>query len=199
MASLKDTIKHGLIFYQSIFPTKGVILDHLFFTIGNGYEWKGGELVGIYEGATAETQLHNLKRYLDKKNKYYKKQHDARMKDFAVFNMKSFDYKPIIVPVDLEERMEDLSLPLGIYGEKRNIYPMSKEYSRIFTVPDDVKPDWLEGAFDAIKVAESIGARCGGWGDKKEVEEKETKKNMALLKKAKKLLTERFGNASTND
>lgn len=41
----EDTLQYMADFYPSIFPTRKHALDHLFCVVGNGYEWKDGELV----------------------------------------------------------------------------------------------------------------------------------------------------------
>ena len=37
--TLKDTVKSNLIMYPLISPSKLSVYNHLFLTIGNGYEW----------------------------------------------------------------------------------------------------------------------------------------------------------------
>ena len=39
------TVHNCLAVYPSIFPTRATVLDHLFCTLGGGYDWRGGCLV----------------------------------------------------------------------------------------------------------------------------------------------------------
>lgn len=39
--------------------------------------------------------------------------------------------------------------PLPDDGEPRCFYPVSRDYSAVYTVPDDVRPDWLALAYTA--------------------------------------------------
>lgn len=41
----EETLQYMADFYSDIFPTRKHALNHLFCTIGNGYEWVKGELV----------------------------------------------------------------------------------------------------------------------------------------------------------
>ena len=41
----ENTLQWMMDFYSDLFPTRQRGLDHLFCTIGNGYEWVNGELV----------------------------------------------------------------------------------------------------------------------------------------------------------
>lgn len=41
----ENTLQWMMDFYSDLFPTRQRCLDHLFCTIGNGYEWVNGELV----------------------------------------------------------------------------------------------------------------------------------------------------------
>ena len=41
----EHTLQFMMDFYAELFPTRKHCLNHLFCTIGNGYEWENGELV----------------------------------------------------------------------------------------------------------------------------------------------------------
>lgn len=48
----EQTLQCMLDFSGDLYPTRKHCLNHLFCTIGNGYEWKNGELVSDdYEGS----------------------------------------------------------------------------------------------------------------------------------------------------
>lgn len=41
MTTVHDTVKDGMINYNSIFPTRWHVLKHVFFCSGSGYQWSG--------------------------------------------------------------------------------------------------------------------------------------------------------------
>ena len=41
----RDTIKYCIMNYPAIFSNVADVMDHLFLTVGNGYEWVNGELI----------------------------------------------------------------------------------------------------------------------------------------------------------
>ena len=82
-------------------------------------------------------------------------------------------------PKDLEKRMKDMRIS--------KCYPIC-EYSKVNQVPDDVKPDWLNAAFEALDMAinlnPTVKCEASGWKNSVIIEE---------AKKSKKSLEERFG------
>jgi len=83
------------------------------------------------------------------------------------------------VPDDLEERLKNTKMD--------SIYPLSEGYSKIFSVPDDVQPDWLLAAFEAIDIALALDPKA-----KSSVGYKNSDM-IKLAKKAKRQLEKRFG------
>jgi hypothetical protein len=45
--TLKNNIRESLLYYPSLFANSLEVMNHLFCVIGNGYEWKDGELVEV--------------------------------------------------------------------------------------------------------------------------------------------------------
>lgn len=69
--------------------------------------------------------------------------------------------------------------------KKLRYYPISKSYSAIFTVPDDVKHDWLAGAFEACQMVFRLDPNYKD-------EFSDNAANIALAQEAYGLLCERF-------
>lgn len=83
------------------------------------------------------------------------------------------------IPKDLDKRMKDISLT--------SIYPLSEGYSKIFSVPDDVRPDWLLAAFEALDIVFALDSKAETFNYK-------NSDMIKLAKKAKEQLEKRFGN-----
>lgn len=104
------------------------ILEQLFFTIGNGYDWLDGGLI-----SDPDTYLELLDIM----------ERDAKLTEFFEMAKELLkEHEPI--EKTLEEVQEEM-----YNGDKIQFYPVSKEYSNICFVPDDVKPDWLNLAYEA--------------------------------------------------
>lgn len=116
----EDTLQYMADFYPEIFPTRKHCLDHLFCVIGNGYEWLNGELVDKY----------------DEYEKRYKLKNPIKKAEFKHeenwYNMNKFYNK--LYALD-----ENQKIPMQ-YDFKW--YPLSRNYSALFTYPKDIKDDW---------------------------------------------------------
>jgi hypothetical protein len=90
-------------------------------------------------------------------------------------NVPNSNIKP---PKNLEKRLKDMKIS--------KCYPIC-EYSKVNQVPDNVRPDWLDAAFEALDMAINLNPnyKCtSGWKNSTIIEE---------AKKSKKRLEERFG------
>lgn len=110
-------------FYPELFPTRKHCLDHLFCVIGNGYEWINGELVdkdGTFERRykIVEPIIRATPRNEDLYNNILRAE-----KNFK--EIMGEDYKP---------------------NRKYSFewYPLCKEYSRLYTYPENITDDWLK-------------------------------------------------------
>lgn len=128
------TIIRSLCFYPILYKSKSEVLDHLFLSVGNGYEWKNGYLMNFANPDMFNVDyyikkgLRNLKDlpHIYKKNKYLMK--------YLKFNI---------------ENVEDI---VNIYNYNiplRN--HIHEKYSAIMNVPDDVSELWFLECFKFIK------------------------------------------------
>lgn len=117
----ESTLQWMMDFYSDLFPTRQRCLDHLFCTIGNGYEWVNGELV-------CEDQL---------TKRYEMKEQIVRAKAWHEDLYKQREK----VELELAERNPDYK-PNPLYTH--HWYPLCKEYSFLYNYPADIKPDWLK-------------------------------------------------------
>ena len=166
--NVKDTVKRSLMLYPSITVNALDGYDHMFCVIGNGFEWKDGELVELSEEKDAGVPT--LREAVDKTLRF-KLLHnpasgleaamlhlDIDKDDFfekAAENMMVRTYNSINEDISLlfrtDERLNDLEPHTAErYPEVRHIFPFRIyelcEYSKLCCLPDDIRPDWLEAA-----------------------------------------------------
>lgn len=137
--TVETTIQRMFDKYPHLFSTRQECYDFLFCVIGNGYEWKRGQLVycgdesteedeaADYAALTAAWESAGIKpKAVQSERKIAKR----RKEDEELHNLFREN--------DLEDGLPDI----GPYNpDKHHWYPLC-EYSRINNVPEDVKPDW---------------------------------------------------------
>lgn len=149
--TLKETIISSLISYPLIMKNALNVYDHLFCTIGNGYEWVNGELmceddkkVNIKEGVInlLDNKLFKNKDIMDK---YY--QHGIIDKYYENI------LDEIKLIFDVSKRSEDFSIPIG-NNCFTGFYPLCS-YSKMCCFPDNIKDDWFEGIKKMVEIMEN--------------------------------------------
>jgi len=113
----EDTLQFMMDFNGNLFWSRQQCLNHLFCTIGNGYEWENGELV---------------------EKDYDTKQMLSRWQ--LIEPVKHAE--PRQLAVELNEIREGTQRRRG-FKENPKWYQLSKEYSYLYNYPDNIKPDWL--------------------------------------------------------
>lgn len=116
----EETLQYMADFYSEIFPTRKHALNHLFCVVGNGYKWVNGELV--YENDRYKNR-YKLCEYIERAEFPYEYLWYESHNRFHKF-CKGEDEKKIP------------------YKYQFAWYPLSKKYSKLYTYPDDIKPDW---------------------------------------------------------
>lgn len=117
----ENTLQWMMDFYSDLFPTRQRCLDHLFCTIGNGYEWVNGELV--------------CEDFLSKRYVMIEQIEQAKAWHEDLYE---------------QHRKIELELAKKHPNHKPNPkyfhhwYPLCKEYSFLYNYPADIKPDWLK-------------------------------------------------------
>lgn len=137
------------------------VMDHLFFVIGNGYEWSKGELTHIYCDGPRPPWTTFLKKAIYAMTVGVK--HDAFWKKLETGNKKMAELR---------------------------FYPFSEKHSMAFLVPEDVKQDWLEAVIHYLEFAESRPIEsfyflCDEWTEEQEIEHAIQKKEMVSKQLAK--------------
>lgn len=113
----EDTLQFMMDFNGNLFWSRQQCLNHLFCTIGNGYEWENGELV---------------------EKDYDTEQMLSRWQ--LIEPVKHAE--PRQLAVELNEIREEIQRRRG-FKEIPKWYPLSKEYSYLYNYPDNIKSDWL--------------------------------------------------------
>lgn len=119
--------------YPNLFSNRIAILSHLFFTGGNGYDWLDGSIIKNNQSAHLEMKI------IRKKNKE---------SDDVVARIK--ETRRVLI----SEPKEDIDDEASYYNslaktDKYMFYPVSREYSKICHVPDDVTSSWLKISYEA--------------------------------------------------
>lgn len=141
--SVKATVRRMLIQYPSLFQDKSDCFNHLFLTLGGGYDWHKGALVdrdpkrtdepywadesGVPSNDWERTGSELLNEAVRKMRAY-----NARKENHQVrFVLDNFD--------DLfDQHLEMFRRP----------YPFDKEYCNLLRMPENVKPDWRQACLE---------------------------------------------------
>lgn len=166
MASYKNTLLESFLSYPSLYHNKEEkVLEHYFFVIGNGMEWKNGQLVygGFGEPKSMEKRIAKIW-----EDRFHRESTQNMAKTSHILFPEVFPE-----PINLEEWTEayypktiddplllkiidwDIKHHKALFKDKadyKKIYPIC-EYSGIYTIPKNVKPDWLAAADKAYQLA----------------------------------------------
>ena len=130
--------------YPELFPTRQRVLNHLFCVIGNGYSWYKGEVVSdddlfIWDNKI-ERYIIDPDYTIDEKSDIIStppKTEKENKKDMEEWRMSLAECIHHLHPEkSIEEHYKDLERNFNKW------YPLSEEHSLIYTVPDDVTPEW---------------------------------------------------------
>lgn len=156
MASFKQTMKHGLLHYPTIFPNPVNVCEHLFCIIGNGYEWDDGELVDKFspdkcDGPLAMKYPDNTERDADLARFEELIPHlaaERRLMGLAEHLRMKF----------VEDNIETIlnGSPTTVYfGHGPRGYYFLKgiciKYAHAFDFPDDIKEDWAKALYTFLE------------------------------------------------
>ncbi|RLD07544.1 MAG: hypothetical protein DRI65_04385 [Chloroflexota bacterium] len=137
--NLEQYIIHSILEYPTLYKdinyqySKEKVLNHLFFTNGNGMEWHNGELIDQISGDSEEI-IKFPEGFFTTPIWTTEEDEDEVMKGWRLEDDK--EYKPF-------EKCSKYAL---------NIYPIC-EYANITSLPKEIKDDWLLGAEEAIELA----------------------------------------------
>jgi len=139
--TVETTVQEMFDRYPLMYSTREECFDHLFCTIGNGYEWKWGQLVYRDRGESGYDEA------------YEKEINEA---DYGVEHSRAEQSEENL---DERRRHDELWIRHGLMkpGGKHYWYPLSRRYSRLFTIPDDAKDDWKAAVEECKRMLEKDG------------------------------------------
>ena len=144
--TVEATVQKMMDSYPVLFITREECFDHLFCTIGNGYKWKWGQLV-----------------HDDFGDEGYDEEADREVNK-ADYEVKHKRAEPSEEALEARKKRDELQAKAGMLKgnedvdrQKHHWFPLSKKYSKLFTVPDDVREDWKEAVEECKRMLERDG------------------------------------------
>jgi hypothetical protein len=135
---MKDSWEH----WPTLYPNgkRIPVIEHIFFVIGGGYTWVDGALICTnphdhLEEVRRDRKDEDLDRALKASEEIRKMVRERKLAKGEELDY--WDYT--------REEQNELRWGQGVY----RFYPASENYSNVCLVPDDVKPEWLELAYEA--------------------------------------------------
>ena len=169
---IPDQLRRMLLNFPMLFPNALSAYDHLFCVVGNGYEWKDGELVHtskiskrfrnmtVKDAVLALLKEDLVDEWKDKNSttRRFAKAYEP-LDDLSNYIAKNGEdvIESVKSIFDIEKRMKDFSIPKyrrQYFKDEFKFYPISK-YSAICNIPDDVQPDWLNAIIRLIDVMDA--------------------------------------------
>ena len=153
---LKTLCKHLIMQNPCIFPNALSVYDHLFYVIGNGYHWKDGILQSDEE-FKEKSEEECIQEMIDFHTNIVKETSkewddiDPEIAKRAKGRLQNTIEKETYIIKHAEELSEDFTPT-----ERFTFYPISEKYSACTTIPNDIKPDWLEGINKINEIREKL-------------------------------------------
>ena len=140
--TVETTLQQMFDLYPDLFSTREECFNHLFCTIGNGYEWKWGQLVPCDRNSSdcseAEKKKFNEEDYA---KEWHARAHQSKK------NIKA------------RWKKDSVLIRTGIIKDvnEHHWYPLSKKFSHLFNVPPNVKDDWKAAVEECKRMFEKDG------------------------------------------
>lgn len=136
---LDQLVRASMLRYPLLFGTRWDVLHHLYLVIGNGFEWRDGELVSAFDEdePTEEQCRAEFFRDLDKMAAQFGADPLARAR-----RQFQLDHLDLLV----HERRSDSGRRIRF----DDVVQISLKYSKAFTVPDDVEDSFKAGAVEVL-------------------------------------------------
>lgn len=144
----EDYLQFQFDFWPELFYSRENLLDHIFCSVGNGLEWRDGEIKD-------RNSFHDCK---DEREDRYVLKHPVER---AVPSYLGISHR--------QAKLSHLKLLMNSDNEFADIYKndynvitksfnsLSKNHSLIYEIPDNVKPDWLDLCIETIGYMKESG------------------------------------------
>ena len=144
----REHMKQVILTYPDLFPLNIMAYIHIYLTIGNGYEWKNGELV--YEGETTffNNQEEAIKNVIDDtlfRLRDARQNTDPEVFDQLVTKFSEEANRDIHTILHVDEILDDYSIP----DDPEFKFRLNK-YSAIANIPDDIEWSCLTHVMDFV-------------------------------------------------
>ena len=174
MASLQDSIANAIRNWPTLYGCRTDVLHHYFCAVDNGMDWHDGVLVDRYGDSTESERasmvldeneraqiVHDSLRWLARREPprdIGPAQEDTMMALARITARRHnnelrlrIDHADLLACLPWNDQsLPDGLLGVGAYCRVQPITPLSTATSALFTIPDDVQPDWLAGAREMI-------------------------------------------------
>lgn len=144
--TVEATIQRMFDRYPVLFSTREECFNQLFCVVGNGYKWKWGQLVYRGDGSDYDEEAEKARNEAD-----YSRPHVRA--------------KPSDEYVEARKRRTLSRLRPWAADDKgvlRRWYPLSRKYSKLFTVPADAREDWKAAVEECKRMLEKDGVDWQG-------------------------------------
>ena len=140
--TVETTVQEMFDRYPLMYSTREECFDHLFCVIGNGYEWKWGQLV-----------------YRDRGDPDYDEEYERRLNEDDYARKQRGRASQSKKNIEAKRKRDSLFVRAGILKSvgAHSWYPLSRRYSRLFTIPDDAKDDWKAAVEECKRMLEKDG------------------------------------------
>jgi len=140
--TVETTVQEMLDRYPLMYSTREECFDHLFCVIGNGYEWKWGQLV-----------------YRDRGSSGYDEEYERRLNEGDYARKQRGRARQSKKNIEARRKHDSLFVRAGMLESAgaHSWYPLSRRYSRLFTIPADAKEDWKAAVEECKRMLEKDG------------------------------------------
>lgn len=146
----KDTIINCMKNYPTLYPNRLNVDNHLFAVIGNGYEWKGGQIVeDVYSSERNEDDEYENLSKAEYSSLFTANDYEMYVERFNNYNPNVNRIFHKMIDGKSEEEINDLitsklNEPYKMDSRlKWHVYPLC-DYSKIVNIPDNIQDDWLD-------------------------------------------------------
>ncbi len=147
----RDHLRKVMLTFPSLFPNAICVYDHLFLAIGNGYEWKDGELVYDADATLCDSIEEAIAAlfcgFVDDIETVSQFDTNDNFRTKFIKRKLTVNKKYIHTILNIDDLLDDLS----INDFHNDFYSLSK-YSAIANIPEDIHYDWLVAIKDFVEI-----------------------------------------------
>lgn len=148
------TIRRSIWRYPTVTPNRAAALHHLFYVIGNGFEWnEDGEMVDCWPRTHEEWLEDERERLLRQEES--RREHALRWKELGLSDERFLDIFDELRQEEQEVR-DNIDTAVRDMTFGRNVYPRCREYAKVYNYPDNITPEWEAARKEAFEFFEPL-------------------------------------------